>query len=306
MSLIDIAVGIVIILALLPVDVGFITSITRDYSQEYAKSLRIEEYRDYKSIEDSIRDTSGDSTKDYLEIDYEGMDKPLDTLDDLGYSDRVKDLVALNNKKKISEKPTNIVVKGSSVSKSSLIEIQDNMVETDNPKTLDKNVWVKDRYVKNNKILKGEITDNSSDLSLSQGIDYVEIDDKSRKSEKEINNIDYYKHLETDMTRKLVEYLNGKGQKIVTSLPKELEGTVYIGEGKLKFKGTNPTIVFTEKDTSVAGNGVIMLCIVDKIEYKPTMELTYSIYEVKYNSTFKKDNSEHTFPIIRAIRLKYK
>ena len=47
MSLIDIAVGIVIILALLPVDVGFITSITRDYSQEYAKSLRIEEYRDY-------------------------------------------------------------------------------------------------------------------------------------------------------------------------------------------------------------------------------------------------------------------
>ena len=303
MSLIDIAVGIVIILALLPVDVGFITSITRDYSQEYAKSLRIEEYRNYQSIEDSIRDISGDSTKDYLEIDYEGMDKPLD---DLGDPDRVKDLVALNNKKKISEKPTNIVVKDSSVSKSSLIEIPDTKGGIFQ-KTLDKNVWVKDRYVKNNKILKGEITDNSSDLSLSQGIDYVEIDSKSRKSEKEINNIDYYKHLETDMTRKLVEYLNGQGQKIVTtaSLP-ELKGTIDIENGELTFKGTNPTIVFTEKDTLVAGNGVMMLCIVDKIEYKPTMELTYSIYEIKYDNSFKKNSSDYTFPIKRAIRLKYK
>ena len=285
MSLIDIAVGIVIILALLPVDVGFITSITRDYSQEYAKSLRVEEYRDYQSIEDSIRDISGDSTEeDYLKIDYAGITKPLDTLDDLGNPNRVKDLENLNNKKEISEQPENIVVDGKSVSKSSLVKIPNTMGEIF-PKTLDKNVWVKDRYVKNDKILKGVITDNSSDLSLSQGIDYVEIDDKSRKSEKEINNIDYYKHLETDMTRKLVEYLNGQGQKIVTTgdLP-ELEGDTDIGEGKLEFKGTNPTIVFTEKDTLVAGNGVMMLCIVDKIEYKPTMELTYSIYEIKYDN----------------------
>ena len=301
MSLIDIAIGIVIILALLPVDVGFITSITRDYSQEYAKSLRIEEYRDYKSIEDSIRDTSGDSTEeDYLKIGYTGITKPLDTLDDLGNPNRVKDLENLNNKKEISEQPENIVVDGSSVSKSSLIVIQDNMAGTENFKTMDKNVWVKDRYVENDKMLKGEITDNSSDLSLSQGVDYVEIDDKNRKSEKEINNIDYYKHLETDMTRKLVEYLNGQGQKIVTTgdLP-ELKGTIDIENGKLTFISTNPTIVFTEND-------VMMLCIVDKIEYKPTMELTYSIYEVKYDSTFKKDSLEHTFPIIRAIRLKYK
>ena len=174
------------------------------------------------------------------------------------------------------------------------------MSEGDNYKTLDRNVWVKDRYVKNNKMLKGEITDNSSDLSLSQGIDYVEIDGKSRKSEKEINNIDYYKHLETDMTRKLVEYLNGQSEKILTKGDlTELEGDTDITNGTLKFTGTNPTIVFT-------GNDVMMLCIVDKIEYKPTMELTYSIYEVKYDSTFKKDSPDYTSSIIRAIRLKYK